>query len=90
MREGENAQSEKKRYEEKAAQARRIFVAALSEWVNMHDWHEPFANGPPSAEQSCAISCFPGRCCDPERKRFPKIPDGDSFFDCGWHGIAAS
>ena len=30
-------------------------MAVLSEWVNMHDFHEPFANGPPSAGQSCAV-----------------------------------
>ena len=41
--------------EQKSAWARKTFVAALAGWVNMHDLHEPFANGPPSAEQSCAV-----------------------------------
>ena len=36
------------------ARARSLFVAALAEWVNMHDYHEPFPNGPPSAHQTCA------------------------------------
>ena len=36
------------------ARARTIFVSALAEWVNMHDLHEPFANGDPAPHQSCA------------------------------------
>ena len=36
------------------ARARSVFVATLAEWVNMHDCHEPFVNGPPSVHQSCA------------------------------------
>ena len=39
---------------QRRARARSRFVAALAEWVNMHDYHEPFANGPPAAHQSCA------------------------------------
>ena len=26
----------------------------MAEWVQMHDFHMPFANGPPSKGQSCA------------------------------------
>ena len=55
VHEDESTPRHKKRYREKVAQARRVFVAALSEWVNMHDLHEPFANGHPSADQSCAV-----------------------------------
>ena len=40
--------------EHRRARARSVFVSALAEWVNMHDYHEPFANGAPSAHQSCA------------------------------------
>ena len=40
--------------EMKSARARKVFVAALAEWVNMRDVHRPFALGPPSVEQSCA------------------------------------
>jgi len=50
----DNTPHQKKRYQEKVTHARRVFVAVLSEWVNMHDWHEPFAHGPPSVTQSCA------------------------------------
>ena len=40
--------------DELRATARTIYVSALAEWVNMRDLHEPFANGPPAAHQSCA------------------------------------
>ena len=40
--------------EHRCARARTAFVAALAEWVNMHDLHEPFPNGPPAPNQSCA------------------------------------
>ena len=60
------------------AQARKIFVSALAEWVNMHDLHRPYAMGPPGKDQACAaienehstkekISCnklFPRKCID--------------------------
>ena len=46
------ASREKKK--NKSARARKLFVAALAEWANMHDLHQPFALGPPSVEQSCA------------------------------------
>ena len=36
------------------AQARKLFVAALAEWVNMHDLHAPWPMGPPGKEQACA------------------------------------
>ena len=35
------------------ANARKMFVAALAEWVNMHDLHRPFPLGPPSKDQPC-------------------------------------
>ena len=38
----------------KLARARRVFVAILAEWMQMHDYHTPFANGPPAKGQSCA------------------------------------
>ena len=38
----------------KIAKARLHFVAALAEWVNMHDLHRPYAMGPPGKEQPCA------------------------------------
>ena len=31
-----------------------LFVAALAEWVNMHDHHKPYPLGPPGKDQSCA------------------------------------
>ena len=39
---------------QKFARARRAFVATLVEWMQMHDNHEPFSNGPPSKGQPCA------------------------------------
>ena len=36
------------------ARARLRFVAALAEWVNMHDLHKPYALGPPAKDQPCA------------------------------------
>ena len=40
--------------EQRRARARRAFVATLSEWMQMHDYHSPFPNGPPAKGQSCA------------------------------------
>ena len=40
--------------EAKRAQARLHFVAALAEWVNMHDLHKPYAMGSPGKVQRCA------------------------------------
>ena len=40
--------------ETKRARARLNFVAALAEWVNMHDLRKPYAMGPPGKEQRCA------------------------------------
>ena len=39
---------------ERRALARKLFVAALAEWVNMHDVHAPFPMGPPGKDQACA------------------------------------
>ena len=36
------------------ATARKMFVAVLAEWVNMHDLHRPHAMGPPSKDMACA------------------------------------
>ena len=47
---------------QKRARARKHFVAALAELVNMHDSHKPFALGPPGKEQSCA-------CVDDEHSK---------------------
>ena len=41
-------------FEHKAARARRAFVATLTDWMQLHDFHVPFPNGPPSKGQSCA------------------------------------
>ena len=60
------------------AQARKVFVSALAEWVNMHDLHRPYAMGAPGKDQACAaienehsskeiVSCnklFPRKCID--------------------------
>ena len=40
--------------EGRRALARKTFVAALAEWVNMHDLHAPFHMGPPGKDQACA------------------------------------
>ena len=40
--------------EARRARARVLFVAALAEWVNMHDHHKPYPLGPPGKDQSCA------------------------------------
>ena len=40
--------------EDKRVQARMFFVAALAEYVNMHDNHKPYALGPPGKHQPCA------------------------------------
>jgi DNA replication protein DnaC len=37
-----------------AARARHAFVAALAEWTQMHDLHDPFPQGPPAKCQACA------------------------------------
>ena len=39
---------------ERRALARKLFVAVLAEWVNMHDVHAPFPMGPPGRDQACA------------------------------------
>ena len=39
---------------QRRALARKLFVAALTEWVNMHDVHAPFPMGPPGKDQACA------------------------------------
>ena len=40
--------------EARRVRARMHFVAALAEWVNMHDLHKPYALGPPGKEKPCA------------------------------------
>ena len=70
------------------ARARRVFVAALAEWVNMHDYHEPFPDGPPGVHQSCAtedngrLKCnkmYPRKTMRPT-KECPKNPADALFF----------
>ena len=39
---------------ERRGLARKLFVASLAEWVNMHDLHTPFPMGPPGKDQACA------------------------------------
>ena len=36
------------------AAVRLAYVGLLAEWCQMHDWHEPYAAGPPGKHQSCA------------------------------------
>ena len=40
--------------EERRALARKTFVAALAEWVNMRYLHATFPMGPPEKDQACA------------------------------------
>ena len=37
---------------ERRALARKLFVATLGEWVNMHDGHAPFPMGPPGKDHA--------------------------------------
>ena len=74
--------------DEKRATARKLFVAALAEWVNMHDLHRPFACGPPSKDQPCAsvenehsskekVSCnklFPRKIIEPGTEEVAEDP----------------
>jgi hypothetical protein len=73
---------------ERRSLARRTFVAALAEWVNMHDLHLPFPMGPPGREQACACiedehstrercSCnklYPRKCIDPGQEEINEDP----------------
>ena len=70
------------------AQARKVFVSALAEWVNMHDLHRPYAMGPPGKDQACAavenehstkeaVSCnklFPRKCIDAGSEEIAEDP----------------
>ena len=63
-------------------------MAALAEWVNMHDLHLPFPMGPPGREQACACiehehstrercSCnklYPRKCIDPGQEEINEDP----------------
>ena len=74
--------------------ARKLFVSALAEWVNMHDLHKPFPLGPPSKEQSCAtvenehskqerVSCnklFPRKCLAPGCEEIAEDPRRRELF----------
>ncbi len=74
--------------DERRAFARKVFVSALAEWVNMHDLHKPFALGPPSKDQPCAsvdnehstqerTSCnklFPRKCIEPGDEEIAEDP----------------
>ena len=73
---------------QRAATARRIFTDVLTEWVNMHDLHQPFANGPPRKGQPCAkvenehstqerVCCgklFPRLCVEPGHEQVKEDP----------------
>ena len=75
-------------YGAKCARARRAFVAALAEWTQMHDFHAPFAHGPPNKGQSCAkvdnehskaerVSCgklFPRKLIPPGQEEVQEDP----------------
>ena len=70
------------------AKARLRFVAALAEWVNMHDLHKPYAVGPPAKDQPCAhvddehstmerVSCkklFPRKLVPPGEEEIAEDP----------------
>ena len=75
--------------ERRCARARTAFVAALAEWVNMHDYHEPFPNGPPASHQSCAvedkgrISCnklYPRKSVRPGQEQISEDPRRRDLF----------
>ena len=79
---------------EKHAIARKFFVAALSEWTNMHDLHRPFALGRPAKDQPCAavehehssretVSCnklFPRKRIDPGAEEIAEDPRRRGLF----------
>ncbi len=87
-RQGEAATPGSAIREEKAAFARKLFVSALAEWVNMHDLHKPFAQGPPAKGQQCAavenaeselerVSCnklYPRKCIEPGTEEIAEDP----------------
>ena len=74
--------------EGRRALARKTFVAALAEWVNMHDLHAPFPMGPPGKDQPCATvenehsgqercSCnklYPRKCIAPGQEEINEDP----------------
>lgn len=74
--------------EQQRAYGRKLFVATLAEWVNMHDLHRPFALGPPSKDQPCAsvdnehsakekITCnklYPRKTIDPGAEEIAEDP----------------
>ena len=82
------ASQTKEQKQETHALARKVFVSALAEWVNMHDLHKPHAMGPPSKDQACAavdsehtskesISCnklFPRKCIEPGSEEIAEDP----------------
>ena len=45
---------DKEEYLTCVSRMRHFVVALIAEWVQMHDFHEPFASGPPSKSQACA------------------------------------
>ena len=57
-----------------ASLTRRAFVGALTEWAQMHDYHTPFANGPPAKGQPCAkvVNELAASECVECRKMFPR------------------
>ena len=75
--------------EHRSARARTVFVAALAEWVNMHDYHEPFPNGPPGVHQTCAteengrVNCnklYPRKTLLPGKEEISEDPRRRNLF----------
>ena len=74
--------------EGRRALARKTFVAALAEWVILHDLHAPFPMGPPGIDQACATvenehsaqercSCnklYPRKCIAPGQEEINEDP----------------
>ena len=74
--------------EARRALARKTFVAALVEWVDMHDLHAPFPMDPPGKDQACAAvdnehsaqercSCnklYPRKCIVPGHEEINEDP----------------
>ena len=75
--------------EHRSARARTVFVAALAEWVNVHDYHEPFPNGPPGVHQTCAteengrVNCnklYPRKTLFPGKEEISEDPRRRNLF----------
>ena len=91
--------------ETRRSRARLRFVAALAEWVNMHDLHKLYALPPPPERTSAArmwttstprtsgcrvTSCSLGSWWTPAMKKWLKIHADAICIGCGWRGTAIS